>query len=59
MVHLYQNKGIEVLKLGCALLNLAEICLQKSTTGNLVASQRATRIFWEKYAKTLLVGHPL
>ena len=32
MVDFYQKRGIEMLKLGCTLPILANICLQKSTT---------------------------
>ena len=31
MMEFYHNKGIDMLKLGCALPNLANICLHKST----------------------------
>ena len=31
MIELYHNKGIDMLKLGCTLPNLANICLHKST----------------------------
>ena len=31
MIEFYHNKGIDMLKLGCTLLNLANICLHKST----------------------------
>ena len=31
MIQFYANKGIDGLKLGCTLLNLANICLHKST----------------------------
>ena len=30
MIEFYHNKGIDMLKLGCTLPNLANICLQKS-----------------------------
>ena len=30
MIQFYQNKGIDMLKLGCTLPNLANICLHKS-----------------------------
>ena len=32
MVELYHNKGIDMLKLGCTLPNLAKICLHSSTS---------------------------
>ena len=32
MIQFYHNKGIDILKLGCALPNLANICLNKSTS---------------------------
>ena len=31
MIEFYQYKGIDMLKLGCTLPNLAKICLHKST----------------------------
>ena len=31
MIEIYHNKGIDMLKLGCTLTNLANICLHKST----------------------------
>ena len=31
MIQFYHNKGIDLLKLGCILRNLANICLYKST----------------------------
>ena len=31
MIEFYHNKGIDMLKLGCTLPNLANICLHKST----------------------------
>ena len=31
MIEIYHNKGIDTLKLGCTLPNLANICLHKST----------------------------
>ena len=31
MIEFYHNKGIDMLKLGCTLLNLANICLHRST----------------------------
>ena len=35
MVDCYHNKGIDMIRLGCTLPNLANICLYKSTTANL------------------------
>ena len=34
MVAFYHKKGIDMLKLGCTLPNLANICLHKSTSAN-------------------------
>ena len=34
MIEFYQDKGIDMLKLGCTLPNLANICLHKSTECN-------------------------
>ena len=40
MMEFYHNKGIDLLKLGCTLSNLANICLHKSTKTSVFTSQQ-------------------
>ena len=51
MVKFYHNKGIDMLKLGCTLPNLANICLHKSTNNNFILSLKQTKIYMIKYAR--------
>ena len=55
MIAFYHDKDIDMLKLGCTLPNLANICLHKSTDANF--SQTEIKTSWKKFKKTLLVAH--
>ena len=46
-----------MLKLGCTLPNLANICLHKSTDANSIRSRKEIKTFWKKFEKILLVLH--
>ena len=59
MVDFYNNKGIDMLKLGCTLRYLKSICLHKSTSAKFDTSQKATTIYWGIIGKAWLVDHPL
>ena len=48
MIDLYHNKGIDMLKLGCTLPNLANICLHKSTRAKFYPLLKLTRTCWRK-----------
>ena len=50
MIEFYHDKGIDMLKLGCTLPNLANICLHKST--NFTRSLKEIRIYVRKLEKT-------
>ena len=52
MIEFYHDKGIDMLKLGCTLPNLANICLHKSTTHKFYRSLKEIRIFVRKLEKT-------
>ena len=45
MMEFYHNKGIDRLKLGCTLPNLANICLHKSTYNKLYPFAEADKDF--------------
>ena len=53
----YHDKNIDMLKLGCTLPNLANICLHKFTDAKFYFSQRQIKTYWKKIEKTLLVIH--
>ena len=57
MISLYHDKDIDMLKLGCTLPNLANICLHQSTERNSILPQWETRTYWKKFEKTSLVVH--
>ena len=48
MMEFYHNKGIDMLRLGCTLPNLANICLHKSTNHNFFQLLKLTRIYMTK-----------
>ena len=58
MIAFYHDKDIDMLKLGCTLPNLANICLHKSTDAkNFIPSQREIKTYWKKFERTSLVAH--
>ena len=52
MIQLYHNKGIDILKRGCTLPNLASICLHKSTNSSFIQFAKVIKIFVKKFEKT-------
>ena len=50
----HHNKEIDMLKLGCTLPNLANICLHKSTAAKFYPFTEKDKDFWKRYAKTWL-----
>ena len=56
MVDFYQNKGIDMLWFGCNLPNLANICLQKSTTAKFYPSTETDKDVLEKIHKDKVGG---
>ena len=57
MIAFYHDKGIDMLKLGCILPNLANNCLHKPTDAKLYPFKEGDKDLLEKFAKTLLVAH--
>ena len=57
MIAFYHDKTIDVLKLGCTMKNLANVCLHKPTDSNSIPSQREIKTFWKIIKKTPLVVH--
>ena len=55
MIEFYRNKGNDMLKLGCTLANLANICLHKSTDSKFCFLQSRIKICLKKYEKIWLV----
>ena len=56
MIEFYQNKGIDMLKLGCTLPNLTNICLHKSTDSKFHPFTEADEDFLEKIRKDMFGG---
>ena len=57
IIAFYHDKSIDILKLGCTLPNLANICLTNLPMQNFIPSQRQIKTYWKKFEKTLLVAH--
>ena len=57
MIAFYHDKDIDMLKLGCTLANLANVCLHKSTDAKFYPSQREIKTYWKKFENTSLVAH--
>ena len=57
MIAFYHDKDIDMLKLGCTLPNLANICLHKSTDAKFFPITEGDKDFWKKFEKMLLVVH--
>ena len=59
MVDFYHNKGIGMLKLGCTLPNLANICLHKSTTAKFYHFTESDKDLLEKMRKDMIGGRSI
>ena len=56
MIEFYYNKGISMLKLGCTLPNLANICLHKSTDSKFYPFTESDKDLLEKIAENMVGG---
>ena len=56
MIELYHNKGIDMLKLGCTLPNLANICLHKSTDSKFYPFTESEKDLLEKLREDMVGG---
>ena len=56
MIDFYHNKGIDMLKLGCTLPKLANICLHKSTDSKFYPFTQSDKNFLEKIRKAMVGG---
>ena len=56
MIDFYHNKGIDMLKLGCTLPNLAYICLHKSTDSKFYPSTESDKELLEKIREDMVGG---
>ena len=56
MIEFYHNKGIDKLKLGCTLPNLANICLHKSTDSKFYPFTQSDKDFLEKIREDMVGG---
>ena len=56
MIEFYLNKGIDMLKLGCTLLNFANICLHKSTDSKIYPFTESDKNFLEKIREDMVGG---
>ena len=54
MIEFYQNKGIEMLKIGCKLPNLANICLHKSTNSKFYLFTKSDKGLLEKIGEDMV-----
>ena len=59
VVDFYHNKNIDILKLGCSLLKLANICLHKSTTAKFYPFTEGEKNYWRQFVETCLVDYRL
>ena len=51
MMEFYYNKGIDMLKFGCTLPNLANICLHKSTNHKFFDLLKLAKIYMTKFVR--------
>ena len=58
MIAFYHDKDIDMLKLGCTLPNLANICLHKSTDAKFYQFTESDKDLIKNFEKMLLVVHP-
>ena len=56
MIEFYHNKGIDMLKLGCTLPNLANICLHKSTDSKFYPFTESDKHLLEKIREDMVGG---
>ena len=56
MIEFYHNKGIDMLKLGCTLPNLASICLHKPTDSKFYPSTESDKDLLEKIREDMVGG---
>ena len=56
MIDFYHNKGIDILKLGSTLPNLAKICLHKSTDSKFYPFKESDKDFFEKIREDMVGG---
>ena len=56
MIEFYHNKGIDMLKLGCTLPNLANICLHKSTDSKFYPFTESNKDLLEKIREDMVGG---
>ena len=56
MVPFYHKKGIDMLKLGCALPRLANICLHKSTSAKFYPFTETDKDFLQKIREDMIGG---
>ena len=56
MIEFYHNKGIDMLKLGCTLPNLTNICLHKSTDSNFYPFTESDKDLLEKIREDMVGG---
>ena len=59
MIAFYHDKNIDMLKLGCTLPNLANICLHKSTDANFYPFTEGNKHFLEKIREDAVGGPPI
>ena len=56
MIEFYHNEGIDMLKLGCTLPNLANICLHKSTDSKFYPFTESDKDLFEKIREDMVGG---
>ena len=56
MIEFYRNKGVDMLKLGCTLPNLANICLHKSTDSKFYPFTESDKDLLEKIREDMVGG---
>ena len=56
MIEFYHNKGIDLLKLGCTLPNLANICLHKSADSRFYPFTESDKDLLEKIREDMIGG---
>ena len=59
MIEFYHNKGIDMLKLGCTLPNLAKICLHKSTHSKFYPFTESDKDLLAKIREGVVGGPPI
>ena len=59
MIDFYHNKGIDMLKLGCTLPNMANICLLKSTDSKYFPFTQSDKELLEKIREDMVGGHSI